>query len=187
MQAYTSFYESHTFYYSENVYQVFCEYIKKTEYGDRLYEFGIPSIIKDKIEFIKQLAQDTLISLKDLFKIFMDRYVFKLFSIIGWSFENLFKKLKQGYDLYKDFIKAIKDFIEQTGVVKWTQEKLIELDKFLQKHPKTKRIAGVALGALLLYCWFTMTFTGNPSYDFDISTIIDAVMGKATIADIFGG
>ena len=84
-------------------------------------------------------------------------------------------------------MKAVKEFIEQTGVVKWTQEKLLELDKFLQKHPKTKRIAGIAVGALLLYMWFTMTFTGNPSYDFDISTIVDAVTGKLSLSAIFGG
>ena len=117
----------------------------------------------------------------------MDKYVFKMFSIIGWSFENLYKKLKQGYSLYKDFIQAIKDFIEKQSVVKWTQDKLLELDKFLQQHPKTKRIAGIALGALLIYIWFNITFTGDINNDFDIKSIIDAFLGKISLADIFGG
>ena len=45
-----------------------------------------------------------------------------------------------------------------TRVVRWTEDKLKDLDAFLAKHPKTKRIA-LAVVNILIYIWLNMTFT----------------------------
>lgn len=171
----------------EKAFTQFLEYVYSSNYGTRLVEWSLPKGLKEKIDFIKQLALDTGFKIKDLFKLFMDKGVFKFFTVIGWSFKKLYELLKEGYNLYKNFVQAIYDFIEEHHIVKWTTDHLQLLDDFLKKHPKTRRLVGVALGALLVYMWLTMSFIGNPSFDFDLSFILGALMGHVGIGDIFGG
>ena len=78
----------------EHIYDMFREYVIKTEYGTKLQEFGIPKELKDKIIFLKDLAKETGLKLFDLFKLFLKKDVFKFFQLIGWSFSKLLDLLK---------------------------------------------------------------------------------------------
>lgn len=171
----------------EREYKLFCEYVWKSDGGRiQLVEFAFGKEIKEKIKFIKELAIETGFKLKDLLVLFMEKTVFKLFQIVGWSFKALFELLKKGFDAYKNMQLAIAEFIGDTKVVDWTKDKLIELDRFLKTHPKTKRIAGVAVAGLLIYIWLTMAFTGDAFDDFDISIIFMALSGSYNLFEIFG-
>ena len=101
--------------------------------------------------------------------------------------EWLFKLVKKGFKAYKDVIKAIGEYIASTKVGKWTEDKLKDLDAFLAKHPKTKRIAGMAVAGILIYIWLNMTFTGNADYDFDMGDMIRALGGGFTLSTLFAG
>jgi len=171
----------------EREFKQFCEYVWKSDGGRiQLAEFSFGKEIKEKIQFIKQLAIETGFKLKDLLTLFMEKIVFKLFQIIGWSFKSLLELMKKGFDAYKNVQLAIAEFIGNTKAIDWTKDKLIELDRFLKTYPKTKRIAGVAVAGLLVYVWLTMTFTGDMLDDFDISIIFTAFNGSYNLFDIFG-
>ena len=101
--------------------------------------------------------------------------------------DYLFKLVKAGFKAYKQVIKAIGEYIASTKVGKWTEEKLKDLDAFLAKHPKTKRIAGFAVAGILVYIWLNMTFTGNADYDFDMGDMIMALGGGFTLSTLFAG
>lgn len=152
-----------------------------------LNEFAIPGRLKKIWEFIKGLAERISIKIIDLVKLFLDKVVFKFFAKIKFSFKYLFDLVKKGFKYYKDVIKAIGDYLAKTRVGKWTEEKLKALDKFLATHPKTKRIAGVAVAALLIYIWLNMTFTGDADFDFDMTDMITALGGSFTLSTLFAG
>lgn len=152
-----------------------------------LNEIGIPSRLKKIWEFIKGLAERISIKIVDLVKLFLNKVVFKFFAKIKFSFKYLFDLVKKGFKYYKTVIQAIGDYLAKTRVGKWTEEKLKDLDMFLANHPKTKRIAGVAVAALLIYIWLNMTFTGNADYDFDMSDMISAFAGNFTLSTLFAG
>ena len=152
-----------------------------------LNEFVIPGRLKKIWEFIKGLAERISIKIIDLVKLFLDKVVFKFFAKIKFSFKYLFDLVKKGFKYYKDVIKAIGDYLAKTRVGKWTEEKLKALDKFLATHPKTKRIAGVAVAALLIYIWLNMTFTGDADFDFDMTDMITALGGSFTLSTLFAG
>lgn len=61
------------------------------------------------------------------------------------------------------------------------------MDEFLKTHPKTKRITGVAVAAIIAYIWFNMTFTGNWEYDFDMSDLVAALAGQFSLSSVFAG
>ena len=172
----------------EQEYIEFRNYVLATNYlteSTKLYEFG--GKLKGKIDFIKNLASHIKAKFKDLLKLFLNSKVFKFFSLIGWSMDKLFGLVKKGFRLYKNLLKAIADYLSKTKVGKWTEEKLKQLDTFLQKHPKTKRIAGVGVAALLVYIWFNMTFTGDFAYDFDMTDMLAALAGKFSLSKLFAG
>ena len=170
----------------EKEYNLFCEYVWKSDGGRLLVEFSFGKDIREKIQFIKQFAVETGFKLKDLLTLFMEKTVFKLFQQIGWSIKSLYEILKKGFDAYKNLQIAIADFVGDTKVGEWTKDRLIELDKFLKTHPKTKRVAGVAVAGLLLFIWLRMTFTGDPLDDFDISGIFTALQGNFSLYEFFG-
>jgi hypothetical protein len=154
----------------------------------RLDEFSIPKAIKDKFEFIKELSVETGFKIKDLFKLFLNKYVFKFFTLIGWSITKLFNIVKSGYKAYQDLQKVITEYVHSNKVIQWTKNELEKLDTFLSKHPKTRRIVGVAVAVagLLIYIWLTMSFTGDALDDFDITMVFASLTGHATLSDVFG-
>jgi hypothetical protein len=150
-------------------------------------EIGIPSRLKKIWTFIQDLASSISIKIVDLVKLFLDKVVFKFFAKIKFSFKYLFGLVKKGFKIYKDVIKAIGDYISKTKVGRWTEEKLKALDAFLAKHPKTKKIAGIAVASMLIYIWLNMTFTGDADFDFDMGDMILALGGGFTLSTLFAG
>ena len=106
-----------------------------------------------------ELKDIVKVKMKDLVKLFLNKVVFKFFAKIKFSLSYLFGLVKKGFKAYKQVIKAIGEYIANTRVGRWTEEKLKDLDAFLAKHPKTKRIAGIAVAGILIYIWLNMTFT----------------------------
>lgn len=150
-------------------------------------EIVIPSRLKKIWGFIKELGKKVSLKMVDLVKLFLNKTVFKFFAKIKFSMEWLFKLVKKGFKAYKDVIKAIGEYLASTKIGKWTEEKLKDLDAFLAKHPKTKRIAGMAVAGILIYIWLNMTFTGNADYDFDMTDMILALGGGFTLSTLFAG
>lgn len=166
---------------------LFVQKHKLDEDCSMLNELGIPKRLKKIWGFIKELANKVSLKLVDLVKLFLDKTVFKFFAKIKFSMEWLYKLVKKGFKAYKDVINAIGDYLASTKVGKWTEEKLKDLDAFLAKHPKTKRIAGMAVAGILIYIWLNMTFTGNADYDFDMGDMIRALGGGFSLSTLFAG
>jgi len=160
---------------------------KLTETTQLINEIIIPGKLKKAWGFIKDLKEKLSVKLKDLVKLFMDKVVFKFFAKIKFSMDYLFKLVKKGFKAYKEVIKAIGEYVASTKVGKWTEEKLKQLDDFLAKHPRTKKIAGLAVAGILVYIWLNMTFTGNADYDFDMGDMIMALGGGFTLSKLFAG
>jgi hypothetical protein len=152
-----------------------------------LNEFSIPSFLSKQYNFVKDLASQLSVSIKDLAKLFMNKSVFNFFSKIKWSFQYVFDLAKKGLVIYRDVLNAIGEYVAKSKVGKWTEDKLRDLDNFLKTHPKIKRIAGVGVAALLIYIWFNMTFTGDFEYDFNLVDVLAALGGKFSLTQIFAG
>lgn len=152
------------------------------------FSFSIPSSLKRYYDFAKEIVEKIGMNIKDMITILKDSRVFKFFKMIKFSFSKLFDFIKKGYKAYVDLHKALGQFMANTKVAKWTTEKIAELDQFLQNHPKTKRMAGFAVGALLVYIWTQLiSFVGDIDFDFSQESLFNALLGKFTLTDIFGG
>lgn len=170
----------------ENTYLEFVRWANAYD-ENRLEEFKIPGIITRQIAFVKKLARDTKFKFSSLLKFFSNKTIFQFFTKIKFSFVTLHKLLKQGFKAYQTVLDAISEYIAQSPLGQFKEKQLAGLDKFLLKHPKVKRIAGVAVAALLIYIWFNMTFTGDPAFDFDMTDLLAALGGSFSLASLFSG
>lgn len=169
-------------------YQTYLEAIEMHQ-SQSLHEFvgTITGKLKKYYDFIKQLANTVKVGVSDIANLLKNKGVFEFFNRIKFSLKRLFDLVKVGFKYYRDLKSAIAEFMASTKVAKWTEDKLNQLDDFLKKHPKLKRITGVAVSAILLYIWLNMSFTGDFDYDFDQSTLINALLGNFTLTSIFAG
>lgn len=174
-------------------YKFYCEAIDfyQENYNKGLNESFLSSVlpasIKKYYDFIKDLVDKTKVNIKSIVNFFRDRGVFDFFKRIKFSLKELFNIVKKGFSYYKDLQNAISEYVASTKVVQWTSDKIRDLDKFLSKHPKTRRLVGFAVGAILIYIWLNMSFTGDFDYDFDQSTLIGALLGRISLSDVFAG
>lgn len=141
------------------------------------------------MDFIKEISSAIGASIGSVVEMLKDSRVVRLFSKLNWSFEKLSNFLKRGYREFKELRDMVKDFGIEIGVrgTRWTSEQLKKLDDLIRNHPRAMRISGIALGSLMLFIWFNQAFIGDPDYDFDISEITDALSGRYSLADMFGG
>nr|BAR35375.1 hypothetical protein [uncultured Mediterranean phage uvMED] len=171
-------------------YDEFSKFIKENDLTNEkivLNEIVIPGRLKKIWSFLIELKDLIKVKIADLAKLFLKKVVFKFFAKIKFSMSYLFGLVKKGFKAYKDVIKAIGDYASKTKVGRWTEDKLKDLDAFLAKHPKTKRIAGMAVAGILIYIWLNMTFTGNADYDFDMGDMLLALAGGFTLSTLFAG
>jgi hypothetical protein len=175
--------------YTVEDYEYICfkSIMKEVIGGGMVNEFSIPSFLSKQYNFVKDLASNISVSIKDLAKLFMNKTVFNFFSKIKWSFEFVFDLAKKGLRIYREVLDVIGEYVAKTKVGRWTDDKLRDLDNFLKTHPKIKRIAGIGVAALLIYIWFNMTFTGDFEYDFNLVDVLAALGGKFSLSQIFAG
>jgi len=145
------------------------------------------SFLKSKFDFVQNLAKTLGVEFIELLKLFKDKYIFGFFKKIGWSIKKLIVIVKKGYNAYNKVIKIISEYINNSKIGSWTDEKIKELDEFLINHPYIKRIGGLVVAGLLIWIWYSMAFSGRPDSDFDNVAIFDALTGKFTLSDIFAG
>ena len=140
-------------------------------------------------EFVEEISEAVGASVGSVIELLKNSQVVKLFYKLRWSFDKLSDFLKKGYQEFKNLKNIVRDFALEIGVkgMRWSTEQLEKLDNLIRNHPKAMRISGVALGALMLFVWFNQAFTGDADYDFDLSEVTDALSGRYSLADIFGG
>jgi hypothetical protein len=133
-------------YLEESDYNEYVQALQKSililESGNELNE-GLLDTLSDKLKngitFIKNLAKAIGANLIDMLKIFQDKIVFNFFSKISWNISNLIDIVKKGYNLWKQLHNIIAKYILDQKIGKWSNERLSELDKFLENHPLIKK------------------------------------------------
>ncbi len=173
----------------ERDYQLYLEAIRLHQNDQQLNEFlsSISGSLRKYYGFIKEIADATKLGIKKIADFLKDRVVFRFFKAIKFSLKKVFDLAKRGMKYYKDLQETIAAYVAQTRVGRWTEEKIKQLDEFLKTHPKTKRIAGIAVAAILVYIWLNMSFTGDLDYDFDQTAIFSALAGSFTLTELFTG
>lgn len=148
--------------------------------------------ISEKLKLATDFAKAFGVKLKDMILVFKNKVFFTMMASVKWDFKKLWKMLKTAKKHTLGITQVIAEFVYEKGlkdtkVEKWGIKVLQELDEFLSQHPTLKRIGGVALGFTIIEIWFSMTFVGDPFYDFNMESVLRALHGTIGWADVFSG
>lgn len=146
---------------------------------------GISNNIKKKIKFIKEISLISKTKIEELLILFKNKEVYKFFKLIKFSFKYFYNLLKKGYEVYSELESVISSYITSNKNIKWTKKQLAKLDKYLESHPKLKKVSGLVVAGLLLYIWLNMSFTPSLDYSMDFSDIFNSLQGNFSISDLF--
>ena len=142
--------------------------------------------------FLKDWAKKAKQPLSKVRKTMTNKNTFSIAKLNDFSVDKVLENAKKGFKAYQKILNYVPDKIaNKLAKTKFGQKKekyLKKLDNFLQKHPKLKRIMGVAAAAGVTYAWTKMTFIGDPEYDLDLSAAAAAAAsGDFKMADLFSG
>jgi len=170
----------------ESVISELIESYEKTGILNESLLSSLSAKLSSGIEFIKEFAKALGADLLDILKLFKEKVLFTFFSKIKWSISELVNLVKKGYKLWKDLHNIIAEYISQNKIVKWTNDKLSDLDAFLEKHPLIKKAGSLVVVGFLIYQWTSMiSFTSDIEFDFDQSVLFEAIKGNFSLADLF--
>jgi len=145
--------------------------------------------LKDKFNFIKDLATASKQKLEDVIKLFKNSKTYEFFKRIGWSIAKLYAIVKQGYKVYVNFGKVIHKFLLDnkytSDATKWTDKQVKALHDYLETHPTIKHLAAPMIAAFLMYMWIYSANLGEIG-DFDVTDIFKAIAGKYDLYDLLG-
>lgn len=150
--------------------------------------------IKREISSIFIFAKDILNKAKvdfssaknDLITAFKSKTLFDFLRYFGYSLKNLVKAIGSISSIIdRGVVTLFKELSTRLSIVKNIKERIDLIDDFLNKHPILKKLTGPMIVAILAYIWLNMTFTGNFSYDMNISTWLDVLSGSYSISEIF--
>lgn len=149
---------------------------------------NIPKKLSKVKDCIQDLAKNSKVKINEWIELLKNSTIFNLFEKFYFNIKKVYNFIFENYTKYvKIIIDSISEYLAETKVGKWTTSELKKLDKWLSKHPKIKKISGVAVAALLIYINLNVTYTGDFNFDFDMSDIANALTGDYNLATIFGG
>lgn len=176
--------------YSAANYSLYNQYMQFTSSRDlSAFDFSIvPKSLKKCFGLIKDIVKQSKLTIMEVVNMFREEAIFKFVEKCGFSIKKIYNKIHEAYtDTLQSIIEQINLYVQSTPVVKWTDKELRKLDSWLAKNPKMKRIGGVALAAFLIFMNLNVTYIGDYEYDFDMSSIAQALLGKYTFSDVLGG
>jgi len=146
---------------------------------------NVSSNIKKKIKFIQEIVKITGNNLKNMIEFFKDKQIFKIFKVIGFSISKIVKLYKEGVSVYNNIQDLLAKKIASLGGVKYIKRNLKQLDDWFNTNPTMKRIGGFGVAGLLFHIWLNMSYTPDIEYSLDFTDMINALMGKFSMVELF--
>ena len=155
-----------------------------------VYE-GLGDDAKAVWENIKKIARSTGLKMQEIVNVLRmkDGLLYKVLSAVQWNLGKLGEALSEAAELYDalqeafvDAVQSIPGFKEAAAAGTLAAD---QIDEWLAQHPRLKEAGGFVVGALLVLIWLNMSFTGDWDYDFDNTTILNALSGNYDLSELF--
>jgi len=150
-----------------------------------------PKWFSSKWKIIKDLAKAAKLGIQDIYYVFKAEkgMLYKILSVVGWNLDSLLKIVKNGIKTFTRIQQAASEALANAPGIKQAVKAgkfgSEILDEWFEKNPWMKKIAGPAVGALLIVIWLNMAFTGDWDYDFDQTAMIRAMQGDFSLEELF--
>jgi hypothetical protein len=173
-------------------YEVYCSVLDNMSRPDNqqiAFDFSLPvGLLKafgDLKAHLTEIANEFKVGFAEVIKAFKQKDVFALLKGLGFNIKGLWKAIHTFTALVPKGLFKIFDSLIKSGAIDKLKAGTIKIDDLLHAHPLLTRLGGLAIAGLLVWIWLSMSFTGNPQFDLNLGTIIDAFHGNFNLTDLF--
>lgn len=171
-------------------YQIYCSnlddlYTVKSMEWKKILPQPLVHFYEQVKSIISDIASQAKVGVQELILAFKNKDLYALFKALHFNLKTLWKAIHEFTSLIPKGITKVFEDLHKSGVLDAPIKGIKAVDEILNKYPLLKKLAGPAIAGLLLYMWLSMSFLGNPDWDFDMTTIIQALLGHFTIYDLF--
>jgi len=178
-------------------YEVWCGLLDSMETGvvsegvkDALSKVGsvamdtVLRVFKPIKDEILSIAKDFKISVSEIVKAFKQRDIHRLLVACHFNVKTLIRAIGEFGEFWIRGLRSIFEEIARNKYFQKIRSGLMKLDDLLEMYPMLKKVSGPAVAGLLLYVWLNSSFTGKMSVDMDLSSILAALRGNYSLADL---
>ena len=134
---------------------------------------------------IEKMAKETGLSVAEIQKALSEPSALKMLKAFGYSFKTILSCVHDATALIPKGIESAFTALHETKAFQALHKGAVKADELLDKHPVLKKLTGPAVAGLMFMGWSSMSFVGNFNYDFDLSSVADALSGNFSLADTF--
>lgn len=172
---------------SEISYEQYAVVVTATLSGQEV-AFGFPTKLtkfaSDLKGHLSGWVEQLGLSLTDVLRAFLSRDVFTFLSKVGFNLGKVLKAVNQALSVVKTGLVRTFERMDKEGWLDKLKQGTAHVDELLNHYPLLKKLTGPVVAGLLIYVWFSMSFTGSLTYDMDLSHIVDALAGTYSIHDL---
>jgi hypothetical protein len=169
-------------------YEIYCTVLDNLGTGAEL-AFGLPTeLIKfghEIKEILERIGERVAVGFTDLITAFKQRDVFSLLKAVHFNLKTVLHAMLEVSSIISKGLIHVFEILAKSNVVRALRDGATTVDKVLDEHPLLRKLTGPVLAGLLLWIWLSMTFVGDPRFDMDLTTAIDAFKGNFSVADLF--
>jgi len=156
------------------------DYIKKMRITG-----GLVSVFRDLRLGLEKVSRDFKLGLPDIITAIKQKDVFGVLKAFGFNIRLMFRAIFEFTKAVRGGILEVFRSMHQQKIFQALKRGTMKVDQVIQKYPKLAKVSGIAVAGLLLFMWVNMTFIGDLDYDFNFSSMTDALKGNFSLADLF--
>lgn len=172
----------------DNLYAYFNESIKTAGILDRLKKLPLTqklvSVFAELKGTLQLIAHDLKIGIDDIIAAFKQKDIFNLLKAFGFNALKILQAIKAATRFVSQGLLTVFEELHRTKVFKKIQSGVMRIDQVLEKYPIIKRVTGIALAGLMIWMTLNSVFIGDTDADLDISSILAALHGSFSLADL---
>ena len=152
-----------------------------------LYSEAKHIIVEDWEEistFILYVSRKTCVSIRSMIDLLRNPYIVKFFRHIGWSFKELYRIVKKGYETWRLFVNMIEEYKKKNMFGRWNIKEYNKFEKWIYAHKKIKKFNPESISGMMVYVWLNMSFMDNIEWELDVADVIMAFSGTYTMENI---
>ena len=158
------------------------DYTKSTDSEEDIEK--TKSIVAKLKTHVSDVAKETGLSLQTATDAFKEPSVYNVLKGVGFSMKALGQTVSGGLKTISVALEGTAEKLTDTAPFKALKSGTMKVDAFLDKHPKLKKIGGVAVAGLAAAQWYHMSFSGDIDSDYDLSVVGDALAGNYSMTDL---
>jgi hypothetical protein len=167
-------------FFLENITEGFWDQVKRVRLSRELVR-----VFSELKSSLNSIAKEFKVNTKTIIASFTQRDIFGVLKAFAFNLRLILRAFNELTAFIRKGLFEIFREIFRLKMFEKVRKGAMKVDEIMNRYPLLKKVTGIVLAGLILYMWLHMTFIGDLDYDFNFETIVLALKGTFSIADLF--